>query len=1036
MMNKNTEDVIELVEYTPKYAQAVAAMWNCSQESWGGGSRIRSGEEVDQELRNAGNLKVFLALDGDEVVGYCSFSQYQFDEGALYVPLLNVRPDYHGRKIGRMLILQAVKTTVEMGWPRLDLFTWAGNTKAVPMYKKCGFFWEKKEDAVHLMNYMPSVLKMEALQPYLEKLDWYADSKRVIEICPDGRTENGFDFLEYVWEKDDIRLKVEFEKTGRGICLIDTPDYTIHTLIEDHNLVFGGRYPVRYEIRNKTGKPLLCAIKGRDDKNIRFGLEQTIEVSDSHIVEGEFELMPVHEEQSDWKTHPAVVSDWRINGKSIELRMGVAPLFPAKMKLEVKPQEQYLGVREEALVSFENNYPETTVFEFEFPSSGFIKFDNPMLSVEIPAKGKIAVSVPYVLNDFGLFSEDMVITARCGSLPPISFTTRLWGLFKGLSGRYGGDITDHWIAVNGPYSIGLNKNNNELWASHFLRSHHTSWTFPRVGKPYSLEFSKKKAEQVRIFAEGDVMVLEADYQSEDFPGVSFTSCNRLNAVGIVERYFEFREPGVSLGEDIRLIDGFYHHSEGLVLPYDGHYYDLKDQYAANYNDWEIDRISENWLFSRHEKCSHGFCWDPEAKLVKSEWHLGIEYQVGRMPSGETVRSGSTFQAIGTFSDWWDFRSYACKRRDRIQPLLKNHIELSVNDGNPFATHDADLHLNQHRNQPLTGELTLSFPISAREAVHDSFRREDSRQSGSYKLMSLEPGTVEQVRMVFEAEELSIKRSTVLVPLSGQPVQQEIRGPEGEPTFTCSNGVLTIEAAPSSFGAALHSLVHNGEEWLDSSYPAPGPRSWWNPWHGGISAGIQGVSPLSQQEEKREADFVSLMDNRGNSWSGLKLRTCFEKLERSRGMELDLYALLLPGAPVLCCVTRLSNRTGMSYNQFHSSIGSFFTPGGLPDQGWMEANADTRYRCGKTGTDIRSEGIVRIGSDSRSTILHAVNRYPGSGAQVYTNNLVIHHSASQSSPLPAQSEVWSAPVFFVFAEKPLDYQDMRSFAEISFESTGR
>ncbi|MFD0960511.1 hypothetical protein [Paenibacillus chungangensis] len=59
-----------------------------------------------------------------------------------------------------------------MGWPRLDLFTWAGNTKAVPLYKKCGFFWEKKDDSVHLMNFIPTVLQTEALLPSLERLDW------------------------------------------------------------------------------------------------------------------------------------------------------------------------------------------------------------------------------------------------------------------------------------------------------------------------------------------------------------------------------------------------------------------------------------------------------------------------------------------------------------------------------------------------------------------------------------------------------------------------------------------------------------------------------------------------------------------------------------------------------------------------------------------------------------------------------------------------------------------------------------------------
>lgn len=135
---------IRIIEYDPSYAAALADMWNRSNESWGGGTNQRTEDTVRREMESSSNLNAFLAVHENEVVGFCSFAHYRYDENALYVPLLNVRPDYHGYKVGRNLILNAVRKTVEAGWPRLDLFTWAGNTKAVPMYKKCGFFWEKK----------------------------------------------------------------------------------------------------------------------------------------------------------------------------------------------------------------------------------------------------------------------------------------------------------------------------------------------------------------------------------------------------------------------------------------------------------------------------------------------------------------------------------------------------------------------------------------------------------------------------------------------------------------------------------------------------------------------------------------------------------------------------------------------------------------------------------------------------------------------------------------------------------------------------
>ena len=134
---------IKLVEYERKYAAALAEMWNKSAENWGGEGIQKNEESMAREMEVSVNLKAWLALAGEEVVGYCGFSEYREDEGASYIPLLNVRPDYQGQKVGKLLVLKAVEEACRCPWPRLDLYTWPGNTKAVPLYKKCGFFWEE-----------------------------------------------------------------------------------------------------------------------------------------------------------------------------------------------------------------------------------------------------------------------------------------------------------------------------------------------------------------------------------------------------------------------------------------------------------------------------------------------------------------------------------------------------------------------------------------------------------------------------------------------------------------------------------------------------------------------------------------------------------------------------------------------------------------------------------------------------------------------------------------------------------------------------
>jgi len=100
---------VKIVEYTPALAGAVADMWNKSSSGWNGATMARTPEMVISEHSSASHLNVFLAVTGDEVIGYCSLDKYTHDEGALYINLLNVRPDYHGKKVGKMLVLACVE---------------------------------------------------------------------------------------------------------------------------------------------------------------------------------------------------------------------------------------------------------------------------------------------------------------------------------------------------------------------------------------------------------------------------------------------------------------------------------------------------------------------------------------------------------------------------------------------------------------------------------------------------------------------------------------------------------------------------------------------------------------------------------------------------------------------------------------------------------------------------------------------------------------------------------------------------------------
>ncbi|WP_438351001.1 GNAT family N-acetyltransferase [Paenibacillus sp. FA6] len=1044
MTTNDTAEQIRIIEYDPSYAGAVADMWNLSNESWGGGTKQRTEETVRREMETSSNLHEFLAVDGKEVIGFCSFAHYRQDEGALYVPLLNVRPDYHGYKVGRNLILNAVRKTVEAEWPRLDLFTWAGNTKAVPMYKKCGFFWEKNEDYVHLMNFIPTVLQTEVLTPYFEVLDWYADSTRELLIEPDGRRVRGFDYFDYTWSKGDLSVRAEFEKTGRGLTALDTPDYTISTEIDDHDLVFGCGYNVRYRIKNCSASELAIEIKGEDDKSIRFALNAVKKIApgETVIVEGEFELDPIREEQNDMKTHPVVKSQWVIGGKRAEFHIGIAPKFPVKMKMVLPVSELYPGIPAELYLNVENNFDSEAEFAFVWPEDGSVEWAEPVVRFTVPAKCKASIPVSFTLRSYGLYSREVEVTAVPADRKGVAFTSKLSVLMKGRHGRFGGENGDQWVAVNGAFSLHLNKLDNNMWIE-YPGSHHSFWwNYPKLGKPFAEEFSKKQAKEVKIYSEGESQVLEALYESDDFPGLQIKSVAKLFASGIAEFHHEIcNTSSKELEENMYLLTNFGFFGNRLILPYQGQYVDMADEYSSDPNLWDYAQITENWLFSKEKDFACGICWDPSLKLLRPEYPLGLEHDLGRISAGAVVRTKATVFALNTFAKWWDFRTFARKQRNPVVPVLDDHLELVLGGGNPFVAGILNVELIERKMVPLAGSLELYVQNGEgtdRKVADMKLLRERDLRSANFEFSSEEKqdlGNGEsgcKVRAIYHGEDRVQERSALWFPQTEASVVCEIEEDAAGPVYTVNNGVLSIAAAPG-FGSVVHSLKHQGEEWLDSSYPEAAPRSWWNPWYGGLGVGIPGMSGFSRQQEPRNATWAERADMHGNIWKGLRMTTVIEKQEANRGITINQHYLMLPGVPVLCVLHSVTNESGVVLPHYSLSDDNFFKPSPVFSEGWMEIPGEGKFLLGKLEVHLQSKGLLRIGALSRQNMLHVVNSYSNQNSSAYVNNKVFCHGVNHHLSLKNGETIWTQPTFLVLGRMTLNPEDVYDLLKLTFAS---
>ena len=107
--------------------------------------------------------------------------------------------------------------------------------------------------------------------------------------------------------------------------------------------------------------------------------------------------------------------------------------------------------------------------------------------------------------------------------------------------------------------------------------------------------------------------------------------------------------------------------------------------------------------------------------------------------------------------------------------------------------------------------------------------------------------------------------------------------------------------------------------------------------------IPGISTASMLEENRQADFVELTDVLDNTWKGIRNVVNIEKNELYKGLKVGLYFLMLPGIPVVCCVTDVTQKTGRYLNRISFINECFFKPSDDIKESWVVFE-DEKKRC--------------------------------------------------------------------------------------------
>lgn len=968
-------EFLKLVEYNNEYAQAVADMWNESEESWGGYDRLKTKEDIIEEEEISGNLNVLLALDAKKVVGYCSFSEYKEEKNVAYIPMLNVCPSYQGKKIGKKLVLGALKKAIEENWNRIDLYTWAGNVQAIPLYKKCGFFWEKRDDITHLMNFMPIVLNTEVLKRYFHSIDWYEDSIRNIEIVTDGKKENGFEFFQYIWEKDSTKLRVEFCKKGRGLRLIETEDYKISIIAEDNELVTDNKYNLTYHIVNKSGKDLNIDIEGFNDKNIEFNFKKSIKVDKEEFICGEFYLGNIEEELNPFITHPCVSSKVRINGEEAIFKLGITPRKPIKLDLVIPQKLIHLGIESTGYLDIENRFNENIKLNIMMDGSEEITFINKNIIVNMKPKEKTSIEIGYILKNYHYFSKDITVQISIGD-NNLESNINLSAVFKGNYGILNGETKKSWNIINGKYSVELQKLNNEIIIDNLevIPLEKVRILSPRLGFPLSLEFSKKSPEKVEYVKEEESILLKALYDSGDFPCIEIESITKLYPSGIMEHYYNVFNTGtIEMENDIYISESFIFNLGNAYIPFNDNVVSVKGYYGTNLDYWNTKSISENWLFSEEKNITYGISWPSDCRIKFNEWYMSIDNNLGKIKGKTCITTKPIVLAYGVYNNWQAFREFVVKKYELSEMKSKEHLHLAINDENPFVKGELKASIVDYKSSTFNGKVSLKSYNESFKTIEKIYKSEDEIREEIFNIKVNSENLIDIVELNLDFEAVEINRKQTIFNVGNNKVKNEIINQNGVDIYIVHNGNLIMKVAPE-FSNSLYSLNYNGNEWLDSDFPKVGTRSWWSPWTGGIlcSPGepnaLQNTDIFEGLDEERNAEFIEISDNYHNVWSGIKLNIKIKENEKYKGLEINQYFLTMPQIPMVCYTAEIIQNSGKYLNNTDFVTTMFIKADeNLKDSYFISKNNygdEVKYKAGAVQMCIYDNELMMYGGNNR------------------------------------------------------------------------
>ncbi len=971
------EQDIEIIEgYREDLAPRIAEMFNGWDDLWPGGFTggvPYTAERVHKIYSKMRAISILIAMDKDKPVGFLSLLQHWRDPEAAYIGLLGVSPEVLKKKVGKRLLLRSIAIATEKGYLRVDLNTWAGNLRAVPLYKKIGLMWNPETDGVYLQGWISGILQHPLCAPFFQKhsdpLAWYTLQQRELTQAPDVMQEGKMNVFIYEFKSENDSLRVVVDRYARAITgverVIDGECLKIQARVPDQLTLCGIPSSYLLEITNETKEDIELSIvlEGFDALHFEEKHENVLKVP-----AGNFSVwsVPFHLDSS--------APIFRKDQKS--------PLIKAKLKLADTEVTLYTGLKIKPAAEIITHFGETRITpggttplpltitsNTSTPLRGKLRFDPPHTSLSLsPMECSVEVTPE------GLAGAVIEISAKEDS--PLG-TYDLWASLhlqentdKGLKVTTRKYRLPVYCIPEGGVTVGEDDRRREL---HVVSADYSA-RIAREGGQIQILSQIEQVPALRLrnevgppfglspfrFAEQEIDV----NQSASTTIVSLTAVHPERPLKVVTRLTFPHNSSVISQETLAINTGKEEHSFQLRLIGPGGGISLSTgtavipltsgtiegstssnlmSYPSIQTNPEI--FGEEWIAIKTESLTIGQIWDPE-NLEEIQVNTGrisqLQYRQVTVGPGEQ-KCLSRVWHIMQAPDWTAIqRVWQEKIKHHIPQLgdLRTPPEttavLRITPPTIVLPHrkkvSCEFSIRYLASSPLSGPLSIDplkgwstklNLLDAESSTSPIMLSEITSDNPPALRLTLSPTksipdkfALFKTNMTWQTPVQTRQSFSILqLGTTGSKVDISEEREEDLKVFRVRNGLLEFAVSPD-FGGCLYSLKNEqSTELLCSAFPKPQPKIFIQNYHGGVQPVISGVDEdtfaAKTNLEKMDASPCTL----GKIWKGVEVSWRSEIQPVCRGVDFKLKYLTAPGSPLILIDWHFNNTTSAPLRLF-------------------------------------------------------------------------------------------------------------------------